>query len=339
MKYLAQMTLFLLSVSLGAAHLQSCQKSPGGGAAALTALAVDRIVFSYKSSGTSEIYSSGLDGSQVSQITSNSSYESWWPKISPDRSKLMFYRAPAGTNEDYAQADLMLYDFTTSAEPRALRLKLTDGWTIQAHAEWSPDGTELVTCGTQGGVVHIFVLNSSTGALKRQLTNTGGWNCDPAWSPDGTQIVFNRCVGANCHSTFGNLDIFKMSSVNGASLVQLTTADSKDDYDPYFSPDGTQIAWLYQLNNTGWSGVGVWSIKKMTSAGAAQIFVINDTNINSKPSWTGDGARILFHRMAPLEALKYRLFSIQSDGTSLSEISPFGNYSSAVVGNISYPQN
>lgn len=62
-------------------------------------------------------------------------------------------------------------------------------------------------------------------------------------------------------------------------------------------------------------------MKKMTSAGGAQNFLMNDGNINSKPAWSFDGSKIYFHRMAPLVAVKYRLFSILSDGS------------------LSYPQN
>lgn len=227
------------------------------------------------------------------------------------------------------------YDGTS---PRILRIAGQNGWGIQAHVEWSPDATELVMCGVNASTVHLFVTDTN-GIIKRQLTSTGGWNCDPSWSPDGSKIVFNRCVLVNCHNTYRSLDIYTINSIDGSWLLQLTTADAKDDYDPYYSPNGFEIAWLHQVNNTGWSGVGVWSIKKMSVQGASQVFLINDTNINSKPSWTLDGSKILFHRMVPAEVTKYRFFSMVSDGTNLVEISPFGSALGGTVGNLSYPMN
>ncbi len=286
-----------------------------------------------------QIYVSNTDGSNIIKITNDENYENWWPKISPDRTKIIYYREPKGSNENYTLVDLMIYDVSTQTT-KVLRSHGSDSWSMQGHAEWSPNGAELVSCGAvNSGVIHIFILNSESGAIKRQLTTTGGWNGDPAWSPNSAAIVFNRCVPLNCFTVNGNLDIYTMSAVDGSGITQLTAADSKDDYDPYFSPDGLTIMWLQQVNTTAWSGLGSWSIKKMTSNGASQSFLINDTNINSKPNWSLDGSKIYFHRIAPGESIKFRLFSILPDGTQLAEISPFGSYTDSAVGSISYPNN
>lgn len=334
--FLVAIGLVLLNCQKQSDHTEDTQSPNPPSSASERLLATDRALITYQvPGGNSEIYSMGVDGSNPVKLTDAPTYDSWWPKPSPDRKKILFYRAPKGTNEDYGQASLMTMDFDGSN----LQTIIPDNghsWTIQAHAEWSPNGQEIVMCGTQGGVVHIFVTDTS-GTIRRQLTTTGGWNCDPAWSPDGMKIIFNRCATANCHSTYGNLDIFTMSSSDGSGLTALTSPDGHEDYDPYYSPDGTEIAWLYQANNTSWSGGGAWSIKKMNANGSSQIFLINDGNINSKPSWSLDGTKIFFHRMAPLEAVKWRSFYFLSNGTGRTEVLPFGAYSDSTVGNISYP--
>lgn len=327
------LVLFCLSVLLVA-----CPKKKEEEVLQVSPVKNSEVVFAYKApSANSEIYISNVDGSNPRTLTNDTNFENWWAKISPDRSKILFYRAPTGTNEDYAQADLMIMNADGSGL-KILIPKSANAWTLQAHAEWSPSGQELVMCGTAAAAVHIFVTGAD-GTLKRQLTNTGGWNCDPAWSPDGTKIIFNRCAAANCHNTFGNLDIYTMSSVDGSNIVQLTAADGKDDYDPYYSPNGNEISWLYQVSNTGNLNIGVWSIKKMNANGSSQIFLINDGHINSKPSWSLDGAKIYFHRMVIPESGKFRFFQMNSNGLALQEILPFGAYGLSSVGNITYPTN
>ncbi len=315
----------------------SCKKPDAPGTEVITpTLGSDRLLFTYKPpGGNSEIYSSKLDGSDPIRLTNSSGFDSWWPKASPDRTKILFYHAPAGSNEDYGQATLLVMN-ADGSNPQVLIAQGANSWTIQAHAEWSPSGNEFVMCGTSGGVIHVFVTTTS-GVIARQLTTTGGWNCDPSWSPNGQKIIFNRCGSVNCHSIFGNLDIYTISSTDGSALTALTSADGQDDYDPYYSPDGTTISWLNQVNNTSWSGAGAWSIKKMSANGSSPIYLINDGNINSKPAWSIDGSRIYFHRMAPIEAVKWRLYSFLPDGTARTEISPLGLYSNSLVGDSSYP--
>lgn len=140
-----------------------------------------------------------------------------------------------------------------------------------------------------------------------------------------------------CGTSTGVVHVF-VTDTAGNIKRQLTHTGGWN-CDPSWSSDGAKIAWLYQVNNTGWGNAGVWLIKVMTSTGANQSFVINDTQINSKPAWSNDGTKLYFHRMAPLETAKCRLFTIKPDGTALTEIAPFGAATDSSVGNITYPQN
>src|ERR1039457_3487332 len=71
----------------------------GGGSAtpAPPVLAGDRVVFdSTRQSTNREIYVMKNDGTAITRLTNNSAYEQWWPRISPDRKKILFFRRPAG---------------------------------------------------------------------------------------------------------------------------------------------------------------------------------------------------------------------------------------------------
>jgi Tol biopolymer transport system component len=56
------------------------------------------------------------------------------------------------------------------------------------------------------------------------------------WRPNGKSIVFVRKVGKYHH-------LFKMDSVTGADLIELSSLDA-NDYHPSFSPDGKYIAFI-----------------------------------------------------------------------------------------------
>jgi hypothetical protein len=68
-----------------------------------------------------EIFVMKTDGTEATRLTTDAAYENWWPRISPDRTKVLFYRAPAGNPENYGEASLVAVNvsrrFTTS--PRA----------------------------------------------------------------------------------------------------------------------------------------------------------------------------------------------------------------------------
>src|SRR5437868_155735 len=73
------------------------------------AIAADQLVFdSTRSSSNHEIFVMNRDGSSAARLTNDPAYENWWPRISPDRTRVLFYRSPAGDPEDYSAASLWL---------------------------------------------------------------------------------------------------------------------------------------------------------------------------------------------------------------------------------------
>lgn len=303
----------------------------GGAASQSTERIAPRdIVFGSNTSGNYEIYRMSQDGSGLQRLTSDPAYDNWWPRISPDREKVLYYRAPYGENGRYESADLMVMD-ADGSNIGLLRASGDDDWSLQAHAEWSPDGSELVMCGGRDGVVNLFVTDA-IGAQTRQLTFDGSWNCDPSWSPDGRSIVFNRCEN-DCGSHMAGLEIYSVSASGGAP--HRLTSNATADYDPYYSPDGTSIAWLVNADPDKWSGIGAWSIHIMDADGGRPRNVIDDGQLNSKPAWSLNGDRIFFHRLTPaVDAVnRWRIFSIHPDGTQLTDIDPFD------AGQSEYPSN
>ena len=235
------------------------------------------LVFDSNRSGNYEIFTITSAG-KISQLTNNATYDSWWPKASPDGKHIVFYRTPEGVHDkDYTKTSLWKMD-SSGANQRQLIADDGYGWALHGHAEWSPDGNSLIMFGENGQLFTTGTDGTNPGKISVSGQTSG--ITDPAWSPDGKTIVY----------AYQN-KIWKVSA-GGGNPTQLTTDDNKD-YDPYFSPDGEQIAFL---THTSSNILSDWAIRSMTSSGANIKYLINDGNINSKPEWSPDGKTIYFHR-------------------------------------------
>jgi Tol biopolymer transport system component len=291
-------------------------------APAAPALAQDRLVFdSTRQSSNREIFVMKDDGTQITRLTSNSAYEHWWPRISPDRKKILFYRRPAGVAaDDYAQASLWVMNADGSGVTQLIS-QGANGWSLQGHAEWSPDGKQIAMFGSYLGTLQIFVTDAS-GANAVRYTNQPGINTDVSWSPDGSKLLFNGCPASPC--TPSNYEIFVMSATVPLGTPTRLTVDGLADYDPYFSPDGSTIAWLTNTNPAANGGLGAWGIRMADANGSNVRTLIDDGQINSKPAWSLDGNSIYFHRINFAEELAFGVFRIGKTGVGLTRLTSVG---------------
>ncbi len=280
----------------------------------------DEIVFNSDRSGNYELFLVHADGTGLRQLTRDSAYHSWWGRISPDRAHLLFYRNPTSQTGHYdtepGESSLWMLDDDGSA-PRQVRAKGADGWDVQGHAEWSPDGSQLVMLGGKRTNPQIFITETD-GTIVRSVTNNrGGSNVDPSWAPDGAAIAFVGCPRAICFEK--DLEIYTIAP-DGSREKRLTD-NAVRDQDPYFSPDGKQIAWIGETQPNAFAlGLGVWNIFVMATDGSNQRNVTNDRQINSKPAWSHDGSRMYFHRLEFGTKNHWSIFTIKPNGTALTEL-------------------
>jgi len=292
-------------------------------------LAADQLVFDSDRSGNHEIFVMKTDGTGVVQLSRDARFENWWPRISPDRKRILFYRSPHGDPENYSRASLWSMAADGSGVTQ-LRAAGQDGWTMQGHAEWSPDGRRIAMFGSAGAALEVFVTDAQ-GQNPVQFTRRGGINTDVSWSPDGSKLLFNGCPAGVSPCTPPQYEIFVMPAIPLAASTQLTH-DGLADYDPYFSPDGSKIAWLVTVDPSRFQispgvNLGSWAIRMANADGSHAAYLINDGNINSKPAWALDGRSLFFHRMelAPLVEGKFGVFRIGVDGSGLTRLTPVGS--------------
>ncbi len=260
-----------------------------------------------------------LQDGAVRQLTSDSRFDSFWPKVSPDGITVAFHRTPRGVRDrDYSKASTWMVG-AGGADLRQVLAVGAHGWSLQAHVEWSPDGRQLALIGGPPGNPQIFVVDR-TGDRPRRVTRDGaggprpGTNIDPSWAPDGRSLLFVGCPIALC--TEALYEVYRVN-LDGTGEVRLTY-DLAPDYDPYWAPDASAIAWL---RNTG--GLLSWGVFLMGPDGGGARPLINDGATNSKPNWA-DASTIYFHRApgatggSPL----FNIYRVSTSGAGLTRLLP-----------------
>jgi Tol biopolymer transport system component len=203
-----------------------------------------KIAFESYRDGNWEIYLMNADGSGLTRLTNNSSYD-LNPSWSPGGDKIIFDSERDGDGEIY----VMNADGSSVTQ-------LTNNTAGDANPDFSPDGTKVVFVSYRTGTAHIFVMNAD-GSSQVNLTASAGGGYEPAWSPDGAKIAFST-------SRVGGPEIFVMNA-DGSNPIRLTDSIGENER-PDWSVDGERIIFsgfrgsdydLYVINADGSSEVNL----------------------------------------------------------------------------------
>ncbi len=121
-----------------------------------------RLIFASNRAGNLEIWTSEVDGSNPIQLTDNNKYESWWPRVSPNKTKVLFYRSPKGTDESTYEKSSLWQINLDGKNATMLITSGSYGWYTQGVAEWSPDGTKIVlAASSKNSLWRLYITDSS----------------------------------------------------------------------------------------------------------------------------------------------------------------------------------
>jgi TolB protein len=173
-----------------------------------------RIAFVRRLGGQKQVFSCGLDGTELRQLTRLPTLNllPTWDRTGEH----VLFTSFASGNADLVQ--LRLVDGAISPLSRAAGLN--------TGAAVSPDGKQIALTLSKDGNTEIYVMDRDGGNLRR-LTNSWGQDVSPSWSPDGKRIAFVSSRSGNPHLYVMNVD--------GSRVRRLTFAGTYNQ-EPDWSP-------------------------------------------------------------------------------------------------------
>ena len=191
------------------------------------------------------------------------------PSISPDGTTVAYATNVHGSWDIYAQGV-----GGRNATPIA-----ADEDRDEASPAYSPDGS-LIAFHEKDRDGGIFVVRA-TGEAARRVTDFG---FHPAWSPEGRRIAFTTEAIDMPASRQGDSALWVAEVAGGTPTRIDGTGDAAQ---ASWSPTGDRLAYW---SNTG----GQRDIFTIPLAGGARTAVTSDGAIDWGPTWTADGAALIF---------------------------------------------
>jgi TolB protein len=258
-----------------------------------------KIYFVSDRTGSKEIWQMNYDGTDQKPLTSYGAISSF-PAISPDGSKVAFTTWREGTPQIYVHSTqtgrrLTFYNQKAS---------------MNASAEFMPDGSQLLFSSTAGGGSAQIFLANIDGSNVRRVSSSRAIEVEPRVNPKtGRDVVF-------VSGRVGPPQLFRMN-LEGTDVQQLTPGDG-EAVNPAWHPDGKIIAFAW----TKGFDIGNFNIFIMDVATRQYTQLTHGVGRNENPTWAPDGVHIVF---CAKRNGKTQIFSMLADGTQQRQLTTAGN--------------
>ncbi len=215
------------------------------------------------------IWRINADGSSPTKITPDGRGPDFFPKVSPD-----------GTRIAFASGENSLFDIWVMDIDGSDRRQLTFDNAVDTTPNWSPDGRRIVFVSDRTGNSDLWSVELDGSGLQ-QLTSFPSDESTPAYSPDGTLLAY----GSNRDRS--NFDIW-VEDAAGGNPRQVTRKDNAatnvSDGGPAWAPDG-------RLAFERWEGN--WNVYIVNLDGTGLTRLTDDQGHDGDPAF-GPGGEVAF---------------------------------------------
>ena len=225
-----------------------------------------QIAFDSGRDGDRDIYVMNADGSDVRNLTDESSRNDWRPAWSPDGKRIAFV----------SDSDHDIYVMNADGSNIT---QLTDSGR-NTYPAWSPNGRKIAFESSRGRTSDIYVMDadgSNQVNLTYNRTSTNYSEQHPSWTPDGRKIAFDTNRDSNFRSSY-------VMDADGSNVEQIPSSQRLKH--PVFSPNGERVAFQYlrigrfELND---------DIVVMNADGSDVVRLTDTTSIDAVPAWSPGG--------------------------------------------------
>lgn len=259
--------------------------------------ASSKMFFSTDRNGFNELYL--LENNKEVLVFSDPNYDYWWPKVSPDKSKMLVYRSaanPEKNHDDYQEAELVLAAIDGSNAVVIIE-KGKHGWSGQGVARWNKDGSRILMIAEQNtpeGKQWRMVTTDNEGNNPQNLSDW--WIIDPNFSIDNTTVVFMAFPDNELSFDLAELELHQAdydSESNTINSIKRLTENHTRDHDPSFSPDGKKI--VFSAGNVAYTNV---DLKLFNIEDETEQKLLDDSGANGgSMCWSLDGSEVYFHSL------------------------------------------
>lgn len=278
------------------------------------------VVYTAERDGLADVFRMRPDGTGIEQLTNHVAFDDQGA-LSPDGRTLAFVSTRGG-----GTADIWLLDLASKRYRN-----LTNHHSGNFRPAWSPDGAWIAFSSDRdarpatnpGHWEHlqstgIYVVKPDGKGLRR-LTRPDGVAGSPSWSPDGTRLVFYETDEVGAYMAKSGTSRTELVSIDVASGARTHYTASRETK---LSPEwlsGGRISYVARTGDDT-AGLRVWDQ-------TGRIVTVIRGAVRS-PTWSPDGARVVFQRLERLGGTQHLLPTASRDAEFELRLSePFPSFS------------